>query len=96
MAFSLDRLVSNVSLEKQEETEKVFKDKIEFVSRKGVYPYDYMSSVEKFNETRLPNKENLYPQPNDCGILNEDYEHLQKVWKELLSQDIRSLDDRYL
>ena len=56
MAFSLDRLVSNVSLEKQEETEKVFKDKIEFVSRKGVYPYDYMSSVEKFNETRLPNK----------------------------------------
>ena len=96
MAFSLDRLVSNVSLEKQEETEKVFKDKIEFVSRKGVYPYDYMSSVEKFNETRLPNNENLYPQPNDCGILNEDYEHLQKVWKELLSQDIRSLDDRCL
>lgn len=77
MAFSLDRLVSNVSLEKQKETEKVFKDKIEFVSRKGVYPYDYMSSVEKFNETRLPYMENLYPQPNDCGILNEDYEHLR-------------------
>ena len=76
MAFSLDRLVSNVSLEKQKETEKVFKDKIEFVSRKGVYPYDYMSSVENFNETRLPYKENLYPQPNDCGILNEDYEHV--------------------
>ena len=76
MAFSLDRLVSNVSLEKQKETEKVFKDKIEFVSRKGVYPYDYMSSVEKFNETPLPYKENLYPQPNDCGILNEDYEHV--------------------
>ena len=50
MASSLDKLVSNLSFEKLNRTEKVFKDKIELVSRKGVYPCDYMSSTEKFNK----------------------------------------------
>ena len=39
------------------ETEKVFMNKIEFISRKGVYPYDYTSSIKKFN---LPPKKKLY------------------------------------
>ena len=39
------------------ETEKVFMNKIEFISRKGVYPYDYMSNIKKFN---LPPKKKLY------------------------------------
>ena len=38
------------------ETEKVFMNKIEFISRKGVYPYDYMSSIKKFN---LPLKKKI-------------------------------------
>ena len=28
--------------------------------RKGVYPYEYMDEWEKFNETSLPKKEELY------------------------------------
>ena len=47
MAFSLDKLVSNLSFEKLNRTEKVFKDKIELVSRKGVYPYDYKEENRK-------------------------------------------------
>ena len=50
---SLDKLVSNLSLEKLKEAEKVFKDKIELILRKGVYPYNYTSSIEKFNEIGL-------------------------------------------
>ena len=53
MASSLDKLVSNLSLEKLKEAEKVFKNKIELILRKGVYPYDYTSSIEKFNEIGL-------------------------------------------
>ena len=53
MASSLDKLVSNLSLEKLKEAEKVFKDKIELILRKGVYPYNYTSSIEKFNEIGL-------------------------------------------
>ena len=28
--------------------------------RKGVYPYEYMDSWERFDETSLPNKEAFY------------------------------------
>ena len=30
------------------------------MARKGVYPYDYMDSFEKFNKTELPTKEEFY------------------------------------
>ena len=31
-------------------------NKFSLLLRKGVYPYDYMDSWEKFNETELPDK----------------------------------------
>ena len=32
--------------------------------RKGVYPYEYMDSWERFNETMLPSKESFYSELN--------------------------------
>ena len=32
--------------------------------RKGIYPYEYMDSWDKFNETSLPNKEDFYSKLN--------------------------------
>ena len=32
--------------------------------RKGIYPYEYMDSWEKFNETSLPDKESFYSNLN--------------------------------
>ena len=31
--------------------------------RKGVYPYDYMDDLEKFNKTSLPKKTDFLHQP---------------------------------
>ena len=65
MACSLDKLVINLSHEswrldlketKPKGTEKIFKDKIHFVWRKGVYTYDYIDSITKFDKTKLPPK----------------------------------------
>ena len=47
--------------------------------RKGVYPYEYMDSWEKFNEALLPDKESFYSKLNKEGITDEDYEDAQKV-----------------
>ena len=30
------------------------------MKHKGVYPYDYMASFDKFIETQLPNKKDFY------------------------------------
>ena len=30
------------------------------MKQKGVYPYDYMNSVDKFNDKQLPSKDDFY------------------------------------
>ena len=47
--------------------------------RKGVYPYDYIDSWERFNERSLPTKEAFYSKLNLEDIKDEGYEHAQKV-----------------
>ena len=55
MSSSLDKLVSNLPRESLKYTSKEFQDKkLELMSQKGVYPYDYVDSFEKFNESQLP------------------------------------------
>ena len=54
-------------------------NKFSLLLRKGVYPYEYMDSWEKFNETELPDKESFYSELNKEGITYEDYVHAQKV-----------------
>ena len=46
--------------------------------RKGVYPYEYMDSWEKFDETTLPPKEGFYSNLNLEDISDEDNAHVQK------------------
>ena len=50
--------------------------------RKGVYPYEYMESWEKFNETSLPHKEDFNCELTLEDISDKDYEHTQKVFKK--------------
>ena len=55
-------------------------NKFVLLLRKGVYPYEYMDSWEKFDETTLPPKEAFYSNLNLEDISDEDYAHAQKVW----------------
>ena len=55
-------------------------NKFTFLLRKGVYPYEYMGSWEKFNETSLPDKKYFYSELNKEYITKEDYLYAQKVW----------------
>ena len=48
-------------------------DKFSLLSRKGVYPYEYMDSWEKFDEESLPNIECWYSNLNKEGITDEDH-----------------------
>ena len=63
---SLIKLVSNLPKEDLKYTSAIFKDKaLDLMSKKGVYPYDYMDSFDKFNQTTFPAKEQFYSQLND-------------------------------
>ena len=55
-------------------------NKFVLLLRKSVYPYEYMDSWERFNETSLPPKKSFYSELNFEDISDKDYLHAQKVW----------------
>ena len=81
MSSSLDKLVSNLPKESLIYTSEIFKGKaLDLMSKKGVYPYDYTDAFEKFNETKLPTKDEFYSILNDEHIYNDYYKHAKRVW----------------
>ena len=60
------------------ETSKICGEKVRLLVRKGVYPYDYMDSLERLNETQLPPKEAFYSKLNKSHISDEAYKYAQK------------------
>ena len=78
------------------ETSKICGEKVRLLVRKGVYPYDYMDSLERLNETQLPPKEAFYSKLNKSHISDEAYEHAQKVWSEFDCETMRDYHDLYL
>ena len=50
--------------------------------QKGVYPYEYMNDLEKFNETSLSEKEDFYIYLNIENITDADCGHAKRVCKD--------------
>ena len=86
----------NPNYDKLKYTSKIFKDKkLDLMARKGVYPYDYMDSFEKFNSP-LPTKEDFYSILNNKHISAEDYEHAKNVWNTFSLKNMGEYHDLYL
>ena len=68
----------------------------ELLIRKGVYPYEYMSSWDTFAETQLPPKEAFYSNLNMSNISNEDYQHAQHVWDAFIIHNLGEYHSLYL
>ena len=74
------------------------KDISKFTSllRKGIYPYEYMHSWKRFDETLLPNKEKFYSSLNMEEITDVDYRHAKKVCKEFKINNLGVYHDFYV
>ena len=64
--------------------------------RKGVYPYEYMDSWERFDETSLPDKEAFYSGLNMQNTTDVDYRHANKVFKEFRLKNLGDYHDLYV
>ena len=71
-------------------------NKFVLILRKGVYPYEYMDSWEKFNETALPPKKDFYSNLNLEDFSDEDYKHAQKVWDVFEIKNLGEYHDFYV
>ena len=63
--------------------------------RTDVYPYEYMDSWEKLDETSLPPKEDFYSELTLEDISDKDYSHTQKVLEEYCA-DMGDYHDSYV
>ena len=63
-------------------------NKFVLLLRKGVYPYEYMDSWQRFGETSLPDKEAFYSNLNMEYITNVDYRHGKTVFEYLINKNL--------
>ena len=92
---SLDSLVSSTPKESLKITSTISKGN-ELLYKKGIYPYEYMDSWERFSETRLPDKEKFYSKLNDEHITDEEYAHAQRVWEAFGCKTLGDYHDLYV
>ena len=97
MSSSLDSLVKNLPAESFKYTSEVFQDEqLKLMKRKGIYPYDFMDSFEKFNLNELPPKEEFYSILNDEHVSDDDYTHAKNIWNTFNLKNMGEYHDLYL
>ena len=67
---------------------------LDVLTDKGVYPYDYMSKLDKFNEPELPKKkEYVYSKLYDEHITEDEYERANLTWNRFKLKDMGEYHD---
>jgi hypothetical protein len=102
---SLDNLVKNLNKSNGQFniTKKIFNkytqdknDKIELLFQKSFYPYEYMDSFERFNETILPSIDKFYSSLTLKSISETDYMFAKQVWKKFKMKNLGDYHDFYV
>ena len=71
-------------------------NKFVLLLRKGDYPYEYMDNWNIFNEISLPDKKDFYSCLNMENILDIDYTHATRVFKEFKMNNLGDYHDFYV
>jgi len=66
------------------------------LTRKGVYPYSYMDSFEKFEETSLPEKSKFFNDLKKKHISDKDYAFIHELWNTFQLKTMGDLHDLYM
>ena len=82
MSSSLDSLVNNLAKGGHQffGFENYSGHQCKLLILKGIYPYEYMDSWDRFKETSLPSIKHFYSNLNRSGVGDTDYDHACSVW----------------
>ena len=64
--------------------------------RKGIYPYEYIDSWERFDEISVLDKEVFYSSLKMEDITSVDYRHVKRVYKEFKSKNLGDYHELYV
>ncbi|XP_018393526.1 PREDICTED: uncharacterized protein LOC108772490 [Cyphomyrmex costatus] len=76
LSSSLEKLVSYIDKSKLKITRSIFfnldAQDFDFLTRKGIFPYEYVDNFDKLNETSLPPREAFYSSLTDEDVSDDD------------------------
>ena len=96
MGASLASLVGNLTKDDFVNTGRYYdRKRLELLKRKGVYPYEWMDSLDKMNAESLPPPSGFYSRLTGESITTDDYEHAKQVWNTFNMKTFRDYHDLY-
>ncbi|KYM97826.1 hypothetical protein ALC62_11480 [Cyphomyrmex costatus] len=100
LSSSLEKLVSYLDKSKLKITQSIFSNlntqEFDFLTRKGVFPYEYVDNFDKLNETSLPPREAFYSSLTNEDVSVDDYQHATDVWQRFHINTLGEYSDLYL
>ena len=80
MRSSIEALANNLPEDGFKNISKYYTpEQVELIKQKGFYPYEYMDTEEKFNDTKPAPQEAFYSKLTGKGISNKNYKHVLNV-----------------
>ena len=96
MGSSLGALVNNLPKDAFKNLDRYYTPKeAELIRRKGFYPYEYMDTEDKLNDTKLPPREAFYSRLSGKGISKADYNHALNVWNVFKMKTFKEYHELY-
>lgn len=97
---SLDKLASYLNRDKMQVSRNEFHNLSDedfvLLTRKGVFPYDYIDSVNRLAEMCLPTRDSFKSTLTGDMLSESDYAHAIKVWQRFSIHTLGDYSDLYL
>ena len=93
---TLEDIFPNLHNYFKEKWKKLPPKAFEMLTRKGVYPYSYMNSFEKFEERSLPPPKDFFNDLSKKHISEDDYTFINELWETFELKNLGELHDLYM
>ncbi|XP_070528291.1 uncharacterized protein [Cardiocondyla obscurior] len=71
-------------------------ENFDLLTRKGIFPYEYVNSVERLDELSLPSRESFFSSLTGDTVSETDYAHAETVWQQFSVRTLGEYSDLYL
>ncbi|KAM0726697.1 hypothetical protein ACS0PU_007881 [Formica fusca] len=100
LSTSLEKLASFLNNDKLQILKSKFQDllteEFNLLTRKGVFPYEYIDCVDRLHDTCLPPRESFYSSLTGDTVSESDYAHAENVWRRFSVRTLGEYSDLYL
>ena len=98
MTSSLESLAANLSPEEMHHTHSQFPDEDHFkeANKKGVYPYDYFKTIDRFSETKIPDQKEFTNKLTGKVLSDEDFKRAHHIWELFSCESLEDYHNIYL